>query len=232
VATERCALDIWSIDHDADRDRVSSMLDLLGGAERVRAARLHTTEERLRFVVVRGAVRTILGRYAGLPPASIRLETTGAGRPFLPDTPVGFSLAHSEGLTVCAVTMNGRIGVDMERIRRLPDAQTIAARCFAPEELRAYAAAPPQARLTIFFRTWTRKEAILKAEGGGLSQSLRDLEVAALPLPAVVRLPTGTAHRDWHLHAFEPAAGYLGAIASDRPVDSLQYLDFSDTFRV
>lgn len=208
------------------------MLDLLGGPERARAARFHTTAQRLRFVVVRGAVRTVLGRYTGLPPASLRFETTGAGRPFLPDTPVTFSLAHSEGLTVCAVTANGQIGVDMERIRRLPDGQTIAARCFAPEELRTYVAAPPLARPTVFFRTWTRKEAIVKAEGGALVQPLHDLDVGALPLPAVVRVSTGKAHRDWHLHAFEPAAGYVGAVASDRPVDSLQYLDFWDTFGV
>jgi 4'-phosphopantetheinyl transferase len=232
VATERCTVDVWSIDLDPDRDRVSSMLALLGGGERVRAARLRTTEERLRFVVVRGAVRIILGRYTGLPPAALHFETTGAGKPCLADARVSFSLAHTEGLSVCAVTSSGEIGVDVERVWRIPDVRAIAERYFGPSEGRALAATPHHARAAAFFSTWTRKEAIVKAGGDALAQPLHDLDVGALPLPTIVRVSTHMGDRDWHLDSFDPAPGYVGALASACAVDRLQHLDFSDVFGV
>lgn len=208
------------------------MLALLGGGERVRAARLHTTEERLRFVVVRGAVRIILGRYTGLAPAAMHFETTGAGKPCLAGAHVSFSLAHTDGLTVCAVAREGEIGVDVERVRRIPDAQDLAERHFGPKERRALAATPHHGRAAAFFSTWTRKEAVVKAAGDALAQPLHDLDIGALALPAIVRASTRLGDRDWHLHSFDPAPGYVGALASACAVDRLQRLDFADVFGV
>jgi 4'-phosphopantetheinyl transferase len=58
---------VWTVGLDAESDRVCQLLDSLSGEERIRAARLRTTELRLRFIVAHGAVRSILGSYLASP---------------------------------------------------------------------------------------------------------------------------------------------------------------------
>lgn len=228
MVIESGTIDVWTIDLDAERDRVSAMLELLSGAERVRAARFHTSKERLRFVIAHGALRDILARYTGIPSAALRFETTRAGKPFVPGAPVSFNMAHTEGLSVCAAASSGEVGVDVERVRRVADSDAIARRYFGPAEIREHGAAAHAARALSFFSTWTRKEAIVKGTGDRLVQPLDALDIGTRPLPAVVRVASAAGDRDWHLHAFHPAAGYIGAVACDHPIERVVHFDFAD----
>jgi 4'-phosphopantetheinyl transferase len=217
---------LWTIDLDLEPAGVSSLLNLLSGEERVRAARMRTTELRLRFIAAHGALRAILARYLGTPASSIRLESSDAGKPFVPGGSVSFNLTHSEAIALCAVAPEGRIGVDVERIRPVADADTIAARYFAPGEAREYAALPRDLRTAAFFATWTRKEAFVKGLGDGLSCPLDSFEVDIAPASVAPRVTADAACGTWHLRSFEPAPGYVGAVACDAPIDELQHLAF------
>ncbi len=219
---------VWTIDLDADPARVSSFLGLLSGHERVRAARLRTTELRLRFVVAHGALRAILAGYIGVAATAIRLESTAAGKPFLPGGPVSFNLSHSDGLAVCAIAAGGRIGVDVERIRPTPDADAIVRRYFAPGEAREYEALPSAERSVAFFSTWTRKEAFVKAVGDGLQCPLDSFEVEIAPSEVEPRISTGAPETPWRLRSFEPAPGYAGAVACDFPIGAFQRFAFDE----
>ena len=78
----------------------------------------------------------------------------------------------------------------------------------------------PGDRVRGFFNAWTRKEAIVKALGRGLSIPLDSFEVALRPdePPAVLdwNVPGAAAGR-WQLHHLEPRRGYVGALAFSRP---------------
>ena len=117
---------------------VSSLLDMLSGDERVRAARFRTTELRRRFVVAHGALRTILSGYLGIPPGAVRFDTTESGKPYVPGAGLTFNLSRSEGLALCAITAAGQVGVDIECLRPVDDEDAIAHRYFAPGEMRQY----------------------------------------------------------------------------------------------
>ena len=69
----------------------------------------------------------------------------------------------------------------------------------------------------LFYRGWTRKEALIKATGEGLSADLRRIAVAVGDRARVLTCPDGDASA-WKLHAIEPAAGYIGALATRWPV--------------
>ncbi|MFM8274962.1 MAG: 4'-phosphopantetheinyl transferase family protein, partial [Gemmata sp.] len=58
-----------------------------------------------------------------------------------------------------------RVGVDVERVRYLADADGLVARYFSPAEGAAYRALPECNRQAAFFRGWTNKEAVIKAAG-------------------------------------------------------------------
>jgi 4'-phosphopantetheinyl transferase len=222
------AVHVWAIDLDAGPPAVSSLLRFLSGEERVRAARLRTSELRLRFVIAHGALRTILGHYTGIAPAAVPVQTTPAGKPFLPGNMVAFNLSHSDGIAVCAVAVDGQIGVDVERIRPVPDADAIVKRYFAPTEAREYAALANTDRTTAFFSTWTRKEAFVKAIGDGLLCPLDSFEVEVAAASLEPRIATNSCRGDWHLRSFEPAPGYTAAVAFDHPIAAFQLFEFEE----
>ena len=222
------AVHVWTIALDTDPSRVSSMLDVLSGPERVRAARLRTTELRLRFIVAHGALRRILAAYTATPAEAIRLDTNPFGKPFIPGEPVSFNLSHSEAVTVCAVAAEGRLGVDIEYMRTVADADAVANRYFAPAEARGYAALPRIERPAAFFSTWTRKEAFVKALGDGRRCPLDSFEVDITPSAVEPSIRVDAKHGQWHLRSFEPAAGYAGAVACDRAIIALERFDFDE----
>ncbi|HZN22754.1 MAG TPA: 4'-phosphopantetheinyl transferase superfamily protein [Burkholderiales bacterium] len=139
------------------------------------------------------------------------------GKPELePHSDVAFSVSHSESLALVALTRHALIGVDVERVR--PDATEagIAERFFTRNEARSLARLNDADRVTAFFNAWTRKEAILKAIGCGLSVSLDAFEVTLKPgeAPALLEWNVpGVRRRTWQLEHFEPRPGYVAALA-------------------
>jgi 4'-phosphopantetheinyl transferase len=71
-------------------------------------------------------------------------------------------------MALVGVALDVEIGVDVERVRALPDYELVAGRFFPPSEAAAHAAVPAPCRGRDFFRRWTRIEAVLKARGVGL----------------------------------------------------------------
>ena len=220
---------VWTINLDADADTACVLLQLLNGEERVRAARFRTSELRLRFIVGRGALRSILSRYIGVPAAQVRIETTPAGKPFVPGCELAFNLSHSGGLAVCGITAGGRLGIDLERIRRVEDADSIVRRYFAPGELKQYDAFRPAERTAAFFSGWTRKEAFVKATGLGLQRELNSFEVELSPDATCpwIALGSADANDTWSLRSFAPGIQYIAAAALDRDIEALELLDWS-----
>lgn len=220
---------IWTISLDTDPATVCSLLELLSGEERVRAARFRTTELRLRFIAGRGALRSILSRYLGVAPAKVRIDTTATGKPFIPGNALAFNLSHSEGVAVCAVTTGGQLGVDIERMRRVEDSDSIVQRYFAPGELKQYEALRPAARTAAFFSAWTRKEAFVKALGSGLQRELNSFEVEIAPQATCPRLLLGASESEqtWSLRAFTPSPQYMAAVALDREIEALEFFQWS-----
>ncbi len=71
--------------------------------------------------------------------------------------------------------------MDIERVRPLPDFETIARRMFSPHEQRVLGALPRAERPAAFFDCWTRKEAYIKVIGDGLAYPLERFSVSLSP---------------------------------------------------
>ena len=186
---------------------------LLTDEERARAERFRLARVRDQFVAARGHLRALLGRYLGLEPRAVPVLYADGGKPYLPDRfALHFNVSHTDGLAVLAVG-NSRVGVDVERVRPIPDADGLVSRFFTRRECDQFQALPPPARPAAFLRAWTRKEAVLKAIGRGV-QSLDccDVTFGEDEPPAVLELDGDrSAGGRWRLFGWEPAAGYLAA---------------------
>ncbi|MEM6455496.1 MAG: 4'-phosphopantetheinyl transferase superfamily protein [Acidobacteriota bacterium] len=235
------AVDVWSIDLAPDDATVARCRARLSVDEIAKVDRFHFDRDRRRATVARGALRVLLGGYLDRAPEALRFVYGPQGKPFLagaggqadPDAP-SFNVSHSEDRALIAVTraVSARldaigVGVDVERVRAMPDGLDIAEHFFAAGEratLRQVLTAAPSAQQAVvgsatFFRCWTRKEAYLKATGKGLSLPLDRFEVSLVPgTPARMRALDGDveAARDWTLVHLALDREHLGALALPR----------------
>lgn len=190
-------------------------LPLLSVAERERAARFHFARDRQRYVVGRGVVRTVLGRYLGADPAALVLDVTKFGKPFLVGQALAFNLSHSRDVGLLAVCRSSVVGVDVEEKRPLSNLLSLAAHVFSPTELETLHTLPPAQQIEAFFNGWTRKEAFIKAIGEGFSYPLTTFDVTLLPQePAKIVQVGGSAvaAAQWSLHLLPPLPGFASAL--------------------
>jgi 4'-phosphopantetheinyl transferase len=164
-----------------------SDLAILSADERARGRRFVRQADRVRFAATHAAVRRVLARYLAVGPAEVRFGRTpccqcgsaGHGPPRIdwPPTDITCNLSGSGDHWLLAVTRGRRVGSDIEVPRDI-DVGQLARGCLTAAEQQYLSGHREDGQLQVFYRCWTRKEAVLKACGVGLSSSLQDLEVA------------------------------------------------------
>lgn len=211
------AVQVWRVHVDA------AHAALLSGEERARAARTRVGGPRDEFVAARGALRRLLGAATGENPEQLRFELGAQGKPRLAGGgEVEFNVTHSGGCVLVALSRAGAVGVDVERLDRAVEALELAQAHFHREEAAQIAEAADEQRLVRFFRCWTRKEAVVKADGRGLQVMLARFCVLGDIANAPIELPDGNAV--W-LRDLPVEAGYAAALAvadRDTKVELLQ----------
>lgn len=96
------------------------------------------------------------------------------------------SISHSGDRVALAVTRGVPVGVDVEQIKAARDIDGLAGYALTETERDAWESLPESERTAGFFTYWSRKEALLKATGDGLSGGLASVVVSAPNAPAKV----------------------------------------------
>lgn len=148
---------------------------LLSPDELAKADRYIPSDKKLESVRCRGFLRALLGQRLGRDPRSLVFASISNGKPVLdPPTPLHFNLSHAGGWCLLGLGTQP-LGVDIQEHDPRCDCGRLASRYLHPLELAQFTAAADQ-RLA-FFRVWTRKEAVMKADGRGLSLDLTSFAV-------------------------------------------------------
>jgi 4'-phosphopantetheinyl transferase len=218
---------IWAIPINAGIEPSAESLECLSEEERRRAEQFQFEAPRRRFLAARLALRQLLGQYLDMPAASVSLAYSRFGKPLLGE-PHGdllrFNLAHTSDLALVAVTRGCHVGVDIEQLRPVHHLESIARRYLHPAEAKDILAAPLELRHEAFLRCWTAKEAVIKAIGTGLTDSLgafcvpvADTRGTWIELPA---FGDDEAKRCWleHLALCESAIGAVAFVGEQRGV--------------
>ncbi len=202
------------VDLRLDPPRLDRCAGLLDPEETARADRFLRDEDRTRFIASHAALRLVLARTLATGAATLGFHRDAKGRPFLAGNggDLDFNLSHSGDCALIGLVRGARIGVDVEVRRPLPDALRIARAHFAPDEAQALAALPSSACEEAFFALWTRKEAVVKASGTGLSRSLAAFSVTVPPSPPRLHRPAPECHA-WTLEAIEACPGHAATAA-------------------
>ena len=162
---------------------VDQMVAALSEDELVRANNFRDSLLRDRFVAGRFCLREILGRELDMPSNKISFSIESNGKPVVSNSPTSpnqgghFSFSRSQQHALIGHSASRRIGVDIERVRSLPDMELMAGAIFSEHQLLEWQSLVLAERPLGFFRGWTRKEAVVKVDGRGISDGVRHIEV-------------------------------------------------------
>lgn len=224
---------VWRASLDQPLSRFHRLRQTLSMDERMRAERFHFEQDRKRFIVGRGILRTILGRYLNVEPDRLQFCYGKNGKPMLADTfskmTIFFNMSDSGRLALYAFSRDGEIGVDIEKICDNPERDQIADQFFSVRESAVFRALPETMKKEAFFNCWTRKEAFIKAIGDGFSRPLDKFDVSLVPgEPARLLRIVGDskgAYR-WSIQELESASGYAAALAIEGRIKQLNCLQW------
>lgn len=176
------AIHVWRIRLQQPPAVARHLWQYLSADEQERAARFRFDVHRRRFVVGRGAMRQILGAYLAVEPGQVCFTYGEHGKPELSPQQtregLAFNLTHSEDLALCALAQGRRVGVDVERVRVIEDALSIAQNYFSPAEIAVLNGCTGADLWQVFLQCWALKEAILKGSGKGLTVPLNSIDVS------------------------------------------------------
>lgn len=203
-------------------------VERLSDEERRRSGSIVAEEARRRFQISRGFLRTLLERTSGLDLKGTEFSYGLHGRPEMTRTGLRFNLTHSADLILVAITRSGPVGIDVEKLRLLPSLTSIIERYLNPDEVRWFQQRPTEVRVREFLRLWTLKEACAKALDLPIITALKTIDVSLDPREPLQLHSLGPDQPDptgWTLTDFEPHAGYLAALCTDRDHPKLSFFE-------
>ncbi|HET6378391.1 MAG TPA: 4'-phosphopantetheinyl transferase superfamily protein [Methylocella sp.] len=198
---------------------------VLSQEEEARAARFVKALDRERFRAAHQLLRQVLARYLGEPPQALIFGATASGKPFLHApgrlSPLSFNLAHSAGLGLLALCWEREVGADIEAVTHLEDLPGVAREIMSPAEWQSFQRVPRELAHDVFFGLWTRKEALLKAAGTGLSFNPREIHLGLAPSGAAKVAFQG---KIWSVAPVDAAPGAKAAAAIEGPLPEIRIL--------
>ena len=216
---------VWTA-HLVDEHRATAdLLAILSGEESAQAAQFSFERDRMRFIQAHGIVRQILSNYLDVDAATLIFVRTHHGKPYLIPRANGphleFSVSRSSNCCMLAVQLDHSIGIDIEKVRDLPQAIDIVQSYFTPVESKALSALRGAARRDAFFALWTHKEAMVKGLGISLAAHLGRIEFDLDPIGGLRLVAWDrdqSVAQKWSVVRLDPAPGYVAAIASAYPI--------------
>jgi len=211
---------VWRINISQNLKYLEQFEALLTPEETLRAGRYKQQKDTFRFIVSRGVQRIILGQYLDTPPARLQFVLGDNKKPHLvgiDGNKVHYNLSHSGDWIVLAIALLP-VGADVEFVDPIFPFQDILEDNFSRAEADYVGTSPER-----FFTLWTRKEAILKATGQGLGDHLKI--TPALDGEHILESSLIGTNKNWLLHGFNIAPGYIGTVVCE---DTGQQLNFFD----
>lgn len=151
--------------HELSPARLQSWWQALSLQDQNRAGDFRSERRRAQFIAGRHLLAYAASRRLGDSPP---IATAASGAPELTGAELCCSIAHSERGVAVALGRGSALGVDLEW-RRLRRFQVLAAHYFHPREADELASLPDHQQAEAFYRLWTRKEAMAKAAGTGIT---------------------------------------------------------------
>lgn len=212
---------LWFCNAGQVTQRGQEIETVLSAAERARARRFAFPHLRWRYALGRALLRQILGEQLGKDPASIDIKVRSGGKPFVDDA-LYFNSSGSGDWLLIGLSKDSEIGVDIELLKDVDEMDALVSRYFSPKEGTEIRSAPETIRQRMFFRGWSRKEAVSKALGLGLAMDFGGFSVSLDDIHACTRVDlsgTRQSGADSFMRPVSLVEEGESAVACDFPID-------------
>ena len=209
-------VNVWTFETlDRERD-CEPLLSILSPEEVLHASLLHFPSDRARYLSAHAGVRQLLACALSTSPEALVIERSAAGKPFLASAPLHFNLSHSGVFASVAISTQVEVGVDIEQRNTAAVTDDLLRQFLSPPEHRWLDHLPAEERADTFFTFWTLKEALIKAEGSGVSHPMHEintLECISSAVTARCSMP-GEAKISCFATSLDAPPGYAAAVAT------------------
>lgn len=222
-------IDLWLISTNDYLDNLVDFFLLLSEDEKLRANRFYFEKDKNNFIVTRGILRTLLGKYINQDSDKITFKYNNYGKPIIISNNIQFNLSHSKNLVLYGFSENLKLGVDIEFMREKVSYNNIAERFFSDYELKSLNSIPEPLQKEAFFNGWTRKEAYIKLKEKGLSIPLNSFDVSIIPeqSPLLIDSRDDDIHfSNWKIFDIKTFKEYKAALITEKNVISINYHTF------
>lgn len=212
---------VTDLDLQAQFDRLECWWSVLSQEEQARAARFRFERDRSQYIASHGFLRYLLSEYLGCEPTAHAFEQEPFGKPRLTGSSVvTFNLSHAGSkAAVVIASANLTVGIDIEATSRDVEIESISRLIYSDVEQRLLATNKPELRQHLFFQLWTRKEAVIKMTGEGMSAPLRSLStIGSAGIYAKAELlPDTILPAVCLVRSIAVGDGYAAAVACSQP---------------
>jgi 4'-phosphopantetheinyl transferase len=215
--------DVWLclVPDQPDAAALSRCASLLNSNELERSKRYLDEKHRNLSLIAHGQLRRILSRYSEVSAQGLRFVNGEKGRPEIANRQTGrrlrFNMSHTQGLVAIVVCEELDCGVDVEKLDRQADIESLAKRQFSSAECADVLALDDAQRQRRFLEYWTLKEGYIKAIGQGLATPLKAFAFDLKP-PVSIRFsaPINDEPSDWQFALARPFGSHQLAVALRR----------------
>lgn len=213
-------IQFWHRKLDADGADYQRHWATLDTGERKRAGAIKKEVLHRRYVTTQGLMRSILSKAVNQPPERLIIHKTEHGKPYLAEYPeLAFNLSHTGDTMVLAIGENCRLGVDIETCRPRANLPALVDKCFAEVEAAWWRTLPESEKTREFYRFWTRKEALVKADGRGIALGLSRCVINPENPAAWFSVPARCEPASsWHLRDLDMGETICGALVADKAI--------------
>lgn len=214
----------------------STLFSYLSSEEKIRMNRLLYEPLKIKYVVSHGFLRLLLGKYLSLSPSNIQYNYNEFKKPFCTQHPnLYFNMSHSNNYIAYAFSYNYKVGIDIEFIKNIPKIENLFSSIASTGEGLIFEKQNEIDKIYFFYKTWTIKEAFLKALGVGLTYPLSDIETSIIPKERfkVLKFDANKeALTGWTFVPIKFIPDYLGTVAVEKKDEKINFYTYSSLFQL
>lgn len=155
---------------------ISHFVSTLSEDEYKKAYSFKFSKDQQYFIMARGVLRCLLGKYLKTIPKNIEIVYGPWGKPYVSAKQfLHFNLSHSRDYVLYAFTRSYEVGIDLEYINATFDVDSVVMNILCSEEFNYWNNINQSDKIKTFFKIWVCKEAFLKASGQGWTCHLPSL---------------------------------------------------------
>ncbi|HWY12243.1 MAG TPA: 4'-phosphopantetheinyl transferase superfamily protein [Bacteroidia bacterium] len=207
---------LWIFDSSNVITNTDAALQFLSEEEIARSKLFLNKADSLRYITAHYFLRVILSKYVEIPPAEIKFSKGINDKPYLKNQlplPLYFNLSYRDNIFLTGISNCEFIGVDVEKIRNIDDIHSFTANYFSKKEREEIEMQiNKQEQLSMLFKFWTMKEAVIKALADGFTKPLPNYDLHSfLNLP--ISIPNFDNENSWTIQQIKIKSGFKGAFA-------------------